>query len=149
MKKYILIPLLILSNFVLGQDSITYKYNVDLTGSMNNANNNQQNNIVFSTFNSVNWKKFETGMSTNYQLMTTNKNILINDFTLRVQPRIIDKNYSVFTFGQLSQLTSKKLINVLKLVLVVVLQPSEQSIWKTHYLMVFYFMITNMLTQQL
>ena len=109
MKKYILIPLLILSNFVLGQDSITYKYNVDLTGSMNNANNNQQNNIVFSTFNSVNWKKFETGMSTNYQLMTTNKNILINDFTLRVQPRIIDKNYSVFTFGQLSQLTSKKI----------------------------------------
>jgi hypothetical protein len=57
----------------------------------------------------VNWKKFETGMSTNYQLMTTNGNILINDFTLRVQPRIVDKNYSVFTFGQISQLTSKKI----------------------------------------
>jgi hypothetical protein len=109
MKKYILIPLLILSNFVFGQDSITYKYNVDLTGTINNANNNQQNNLVFSTFNSVNWKKFETGMSTNYQLMTTNGNILVNDFTLRVQPRIIDKDYSVFTFGQISQLTSKKI----------------------------------------
>ncbi len=68
MKKYILIPLLILSNFVLGQDTITYKYNVDLTGTINNANDNRQNNIVLSTFNSVNWKKFETGMSTNYQL---------------------------------------------------------------------------------
>jgi hypothetical protein len=109
MKKYILIPLLILSNFVLGQDTITYKYNVDLTGTINNANDNRQNNIVLSTFNSVNWKKFETGMSTNYQLMTTNGNIIINDFTLRVQPRIVDKDYSVFTFGQISQLTSKKI----------------------------------------
>ena len=149
MKKYILIPLLILSNFVFGQDSITYKYNVDLTGTINNANNNQQNNLVFSTFNSVNWKKFETGMSTNYQLMTTNGNILVNDFTLRVQPRIVDKDYSVFTFGQISRLTSKKINQRIETGVGELLQPLEQSIWKTHYLMVFYTITTIILTQQL
>lgn len=62
-----------------------------------------------STFNSVSWKKFETGLATNYQLMVTNGNILVNDFTLRLQPRIVDKNYSIFTSGQISQLTSKKI----------------------------------------
>ena len=41
-------------------------------------------------------------------MMTNNNTQLINDFVLRVQPRVIDEKYSIFSFGQISSLFSKK-----------------------------------------
>jgi hypothetical protein len=41
-------------------------------------------------------------------MMTNNNTQLINDFVLRVQPRVIDDKYSIFSFGQISSLYSKK-----------------------------------------
>ena len=41
-------------------------------------------------------------------MMTNNNTQLINDFVLRVQPRVIDEKYSIFSFGQISSLYSKK-----------------------------------------
>jgi hypothetical protein len=33
----------------------------------------------------------------------------VNDFTVRLQPKIVDEKYSVFSFGQLSSLESKRI----------------------------------------
>ena len=107
MKK-LLIPFLILTNTLFSQDTIKTKFTFDLTGSVSQANDNKQDNILLSSFSSVGWKKFETGLSTSYQMMTNNNTQLINDFVLRVQPRIIDDKYSIFSFGQISSLYSKK-----------------------------------------
>jgi hypothetical protein len=43
---------------------------------------NKQDNILLNSFSSVGWKKFETGLSTSYQMMTNNNTQLINDFVL-------------------------------------------------------------------
>ncbi len=107
MKK-LLIPFLILTNTLFSQDTIKTKFTFDLTGSVTQANTNKQDNILLNSFSSVGWKKFETGLSTSYQMMTNNNTQLINDFVLRVQPRVIDENYSIFSFGQISSLYSKK-----------------------------------------
>ena len=107
MKK-LLIPFLILTNTLFSQDTIKTKFTFDLTGSISQANTNKQDNILLNSFSSVGWKKFETGLSTSYQMMTNNNTQLINDFVLRVQPRVIDENYSIFSFGQISSLYSKK-----------------------------------------
>ena len=107
MKK-LLIPFLILTNTLFSQDTIKTKFTFDLTGSVSQANDNKQDNILLNSFSSVGWKKFETGLSTSYQMMTNNNTQLINDFVLRVQPRVIDDKYSIFSFGQISSLYSKK-----------------------------------------
>jgi len=107
MKK-LLIPFFILTNTLFSQDTIKTKFTFDLTGSISQANTNKQDNILLNSFSSVGWKKFETGLSTSYQMMTNNNTQLINDFVLRVQPRVIDENYSIFSFGQISSLYSKK-----------------------------------------
>ena len=98
MKK-LLIPFLVLTNSLFSQDTIKTKFTFDLTGSISQANTNKQDNILLNSFSSVGWKKFETGLSTSYQMMTNNNTQLINDFVLRVQPRVIDENYSIFSFG--------------------------------------------------
>ena len=107
MKK-LLIPFLVLTNTLFSQDTIKTKFTFDLTGSISQANTNKQDNILLNSFSSVGWRKFETGLSTSYQMMTNNNTQLINDFVLRVQPRVIDENYSIFSFGQISSLYSKK-----------------------------------------
>ena len=108
MKQLFLILSFLFSTQLLSQDTIKTKFTFDLTGSASQANTNRQDNILLGSFSSVGWKKFETGLSTSYQLMTNNNVQLINDFVIRVQPRIIDPNYSVFSFGQISSLYSKK-----------------------------------------
>lgn len=109
MKKTLL-PILLLSSLNLfgQQDTIITKFNFDLTGAVSQANSNTQNNIQFNSMSSVGWKKFETGLITSYQIMNNNGTQLINDFVIRVQPRVVDKKYSVFSFYQLSSLYSKK-----------------------------------------
>ena len=107
MKK-LLIPFFILTNTLFSQDTIITKFNFDLTGSISQANTVNQDNILFNSTSSVGWKKFETGLMTTYQMMTSNNTPLINDFVVRVQPRVIDKKYSAFSFGQISSLYSKK-----------------------------------------
>ena len=109
MKHILLTLLLTPTTFIFAQtDTIKTKFTFDLTGSVSQANDNKQDNILLSSFSSVGWKKFETGLSTSYQMMTNNNTQLINDFVLRVQPRVIDEKYSIFSFGQISSLYSKK-----------------------------------------
>lgn len=107
MKKLI-IPIILLTNSLFAQDTITTKFNFDLTGSISQANTTNQDNILVNSLSSVGWKKFETSLSTSYQMMTNNNLPLVNDFVVRVQPRILDKKYSAFSFAQISQLYSKK-----------------------------------------
>ena len=107
MKK-LLIPILLIANNLFSQDTITTKFGFDLTGSVSKANTVNQNNIILNSNCSVNWKKFETGLITSYQNMTTNNTQVVNDVVMRIQPRIVDKKYSIFSFGQISSLFSKK-----------------------------------------
>jgi len=116
MKK-LLIPFLFFTNSLFSQDTIKTKFTFDLTGSVTQANANKQDNILLNSFSSVGWKKFETGLSTSYQMMTNNNTQLINDFVLRVQPRVVDKRKlieSTFSLGTLyfnndySDLTNRK-----------------------------------------
>ena len=107
MKK-LLIPFLFITNSLFSQDTITTKFTFDLLGSVSQANVVTQNNILLNSNCSVNWKKFETGLITTYQNMTSNNTQVVNDVVLRVQPRIVDKKYSLFSFGQISSLYSKK-----------------------------------------
>jgi len=108
MKQLFLFLLLFSTTQLFSQDTINTKFNFDLTGSISQANTVNQDNILFNSSSSVGWKKFETGLITSYQMMTNNNTPLINDFVVRVQPRVIDKNYSAFSFGQISSLYSKK-----------------------------------------
>jgi hypothetical protein len=111
MKKYILtLSFLLTSSFLFSQnDTIRTSYKVDLTGVLNQVNGETRTTLNFNALNTVKWKKFESSVSTDYQLVSNNGENAVNDFTVKLQPRIIDKKYSIFSFGQLSSLESKKI----------------------------------------
>jgi hypothetical protein len=101
--------LFILTNLSAQNDSIQTSYKVDLTGVLNQVNGVSRTTLNFNALNTVKWKKFESSISTDYQLVSEDGENAVNDFTVRLQPRIVDKKYSVFSFGQLSSLESKKI----------------------------------------
>ena len=115
MKKLIslLVPIIVfplsLSAQDKPQDEIKTSYKFDLTGVVNTVNGLTRTVVNTSASNSVKWKKFESSVGTDYQLLSDNGVNAVNDFTLRVQPRIVEDHYSIFTFGQLSSLESKKI----------------------------------------
>jgi hypothetical protein len=110
MKKNILLLLsIILFNQLLSQDTIKTSYKVDLTGIVNEVNGQSRTTLNFNLSNSIKWKKFESMIGTDYQLLSNDGTNAVNDFTVRLQPKIVDKKYSIFSFGQLSSLESKKI----------------------------------------
>lgn len=110
MKNILPILLLIITNSLSAQnDTIKTSYKVDLTGVLNQVNGSTRTTLNFNALNTVKWKKFESSVSTDYQLVSNDGTNAVNDFTVRLQPKIIDKKYSVFSFGQLSSLESKKI----------------------------------------
>ena len=115
MKKTLslLIPIVIFPLTLFSQEKdtsgIKTTYKFDLTGVVTNVNGISKTIVNSSAANTVKWKKFESTLGTDYQLMSDNGVNAVNDFTLRVQPRIVEKHYSVFSFGQLSSLESKKI----------------------------------------
>lgn len=108
MKNILFIPLLFVQT-LFSQDTIRSTYKVDLTGVVNQVNGQSRTTLSFGFTNSLKWKKFESTIGTDYQLLSTNGTNAVNDFTVRLQPRIVDKKYSIFSFGQLSSLESKKI----------------------------------------
>lgn len=90
-------------------DSVISKYEFSLTGIFNSVNGEPRTTLTMNAKNSIQWKKFESSVSTDYQLVTDDQVNSVNDFTVRLQPRIVDNKYSVFSFGQLSSLESKKI----------------------------------------
>lgn len=93
----------------LSQDTIRSTYRFDLTGVVNSVNGSKRTIVTTSAQNSVKWKKFESTVITDYQLISDNGVNAINDFSLRIQPRVIGDRYSIFSFGQMSSLESKKI----------------------------------------
>lgn len=96
-------------NLSAQNDTIQTSYKVDLTGVLNQVNGSTRTTLNFNALNTVKWKKFESSVSTDYQLVSNGGVNDVNDFTVRLQPKIVDENYSVFSFGQLSSLESKKI----------------------------------------
>lgn len=101
--------ILIFLNLSAQNDTIQTSYKVDLTGVLNQVNGSTRTTLNFNALNTVKWKKFESSVSTDYQLVSNGGVNDVNDFTVRLQPKIVDENYSVFSFGQLSSLESKKI----------------------------------------
>lgn len=107
--KLLLIPIIFLASPAYSQDTVVTSYKFDLTGILNSVNGVNRTVVNTSASNSVKWKKFESTVGTDYQLLSDNGVNSVNDFTMRIQPRIVDAHYSIFTFGQLSSLESKKI----------------------------------------
>lgn len=110
MKKLLLILASLFSLHLKAQsDTVLSDYEFTLTGIYNSVNSVSRTTLTMSAKNSIKWKKFESMVSTDYQLVSNDNINSVNDFTVRLQPRIVDKNYSIFSFGQLSSLESKKI----------------------------------------
>lgn len=126
-----LIPIIIFPASALCQDTIPIKttYKFDLTGVVNNVNGVSKTIVNSSASNTVKWRKFESTLGTDYQLLSDQGINSVNDFTLRVQPRIVEKHYSIFSFGQLSSLESKKITQRFEGGI-----GGGRTIWKTKYL---------------
>lgn len=109
--KNILSSLFLILTYSLSaqNDTIQTSYKVDLTGVLNQVNGSTRTTLNFNALNTVKWKKFESSVSTDYQLVSNGGVNDVNDFTVRLQPKIVDENYSVFSFGQLSSLESKRI----------------------------------------
>jgi len=125
-----LIPIIIFPASALCQDTIPIKttYKFDLTGVVNNVNGVSKTIVNSSASNTVKWRKFESTLGTDYQLLSDQGINAVNDFTLRVQPRIVEKHYSIFSFGQLSSLESKKITQRFEGGI-----GGGRTIWKTKY----------------
>ena len=110
MKHLLLSSLFFLSSALYSQtDSVISKYEFKLTGVLNSVNGSSRTTLNMNAKNSIQWKKFESTVSTDYQLISDENVNSVNDFTVRLQPRVVDKKYSIFSFGQLSSLESKKI----------------------------------------
>lgn len=110
MKNILPILLLFLTHSLSAQnDTIQTSYKVDLTGVLNQVNGSTRTTLNFNALNTVKWKKFESSVSTDYQLVSNDGTNAVNDFTVRLQPKIVDEKYSIFSFGQLSSLESKRI----------------------------------------
>ena len=109
--KNILSSLFLILTYSLSaqNDTIQTSYKVDLTGVLNQVNGSTRTTLNFNALNTVKWKKFESSVSTVYQLVSNDGTNAVNDFTVRLQPKIVDEKYSVFSFGQLSSLESKRI----------------------------------------
>lgn len=109
----LLIPIIIFPSSLLCQDKDTFPikttYKFDLTGVVNSVNGISKTIVNSSASNTVKWRKFESLLGTDYQLLSDQGVNAVNDFTIKVQPRVVEKHYSVFSFGQLSSLESKKI----------------------------------------
>jgi hypothetical protein len=109
-KKLLLILASLFSLHLKAQsDTVLSDYEFTLTGIYNSVNNVSRTTLTMNAKNSIKWKKFESVVSTDYQLVSDDNINSVNDFTVRLQPRIVDKKYSIFSFGQLSSLESKKI----------------------------------------
>jgi hypothetical protein len=109
--KNILSSLFLILTYSLSaqNDTIQTSYKVDLTGVLNQVNGSTRTTLNFNALNTVKWKKFESSVSTDYQLVSNDSTNAVNDFTVRLQPKIVDEKYSIFSFGQLSSLESKRI----------------------------------------
>lgn len=112
MKKLIslLIPVIVIPLGLEAQnDTIKSTYIFNLTGVVNTVNGSNKTIITSNASNTIKWRKFESGTNTDYQLISDNGKNAVNDFTIRIQPRIVQPSFSVFSFAQLSSLESKKI----------------------------------------
>ena len=87
MKKIIslLIPIILFPLALYSQEKdtnvIKTTYKFDLTGVVTNVNGISKTIVNSSASNTVKWRKFESTLGTDYQLMSDNGINAVNDFT--------------------------------------------------------------------
>ena len=70
-------------NLSAQNDTIQTSYKVDLTGVLNQVNGLTRTTLNFNALNTVKWKKFESSVSTDYQLVSNDGTNAVTDFTVK------------------------------------------------------------------
>lgn len=105
----LIIAFLLLSLSVLGQDTTRHKANIALSGSFSDINGQSQTSALVNNTYSITRKNVENQTVLKWLYAIENGTVIINDFTIRIQPRYLKKNWSAFAYHQFSSLLSRKI----------------------------------------
>lgn len=105
----LIIVFLLLSFSVLGQDTIRHKATVSLNGSFSNINGQSQISSLLNNSYTLNRKNLENSILLKHLYVQENDIAIINDVTLKIQPRYLKKNWSAFAYYQFSSILSRKI----------------------------------------
>jgi hypothetical protein len=100
---------LLLSFSILGQDTTSHKASIMLNGSFSDINGQSQIAANVNNSYTITRKHVENLTLLKYLYVLENGTVIINDLTLRVQPRYLKKNWSVFAYHQFSSILSRKI----------------------------------------
>jgi hypothetical protein len=95
----------------LPKDSVKNSGKFTLSGMMMNVNNAKQTVLSYDFSHVMKYKNTDLTLSSNYLLSYKDDTKFQDDQVIRLQPRIITNNWSIFTFGQWSTAYSRKLDN--------------------------------------
>lgn len=105
--KFFLIVML-MSLQTLGQDKKS-SGKLNLSGMVTNVNGLKQSMFSYDYAHTLKYKKIDFTASSNYMLSYKDGKKYQDDNSLRIQPRLITNNWSIFAFGQASRAYSRKL----------------------------------------
>lgn len=105
----LIIAFLLLSFSIFGQDTTRHKATIMLNGSFSNINGQSQTSALVNNSYSITRKNLENQILLKYLYASENGAVVINDFTIRVQPRYLKKSWSAFAYHQFSSLLSRRI----------------------------------------
>jgi hypothetical protein len=111
MKSFLALIFLLLSGNLLAQDTVIHKGKFNLTGMLMNVNGQSQSVFNYDFNHNVKYKKYDVTFSSNWMLSYKDGTKTQDDNSVRLQPRFVANNWSLFTFGQVSRAFSRKLDN--------------------------------------
>jgi len=82
---------------------------ISLTGSYININATQQLLFISTADHQIKYKNFEFETLANWSKLSKNDVQISDDWTLKLQPRIIHENWSIFNYEQFSSVYSRKI----------------------------------------
>jgi hypothetical protein len=109
MKKLFTIALTLISLQVLGQNDLKQTGELTVSGMATNVGNRAQSVFNYNFTHNIKYKKGDVNLSSNYTLSYQSKIKFQDDITFRIQPRVITRDWSLFTFSQYTRAYSRKL----------------------------------------
>ncbi len=105
----LIIAFLLLSFSIIGQDTTRHRATIMLNGSFSNINGQSQISIGANNSYAFTRKHVENLILTKYLYVLENQSVIINDVTVRIQPRYMKKSWSAFAYHQFSSILSRKI----------------------------------------
>jgi len=109
MKKILFVLLMICSLSAFSQDTLNNSGKLNLSGMFMNVNGSSQSSYSYDFSHSLKYRYWDIGVSSNYILSYVDGQRNQDDKVFRLQPRLVDKDWSVFVFTQYTQAFSRKL----------------------------------------